>query len=211
MAEVAWGEEAAPPPKKSGIPSWVWWGCGIGCLLALLVAGGLAFMVGSLVSDATDPEVVWPQVNELLPFDQRPEGYEAGGMGLFGTGTYILSAKSGDHVLIVQKFPNAEALARLYDPETIENKGLFGVGGIRDAEHGEIVVQGRVAPCLRFFAWVPEGKDSKTPPGASIRVNVTGQGSIPVSVQITLVAAEGRVGDERVAEILAPFDVWRGR
>ena len=32
--DLEWSEVEEAPKKKRGIPAWVWWGCGGGCLLA---------------------------------------------------------------------------------------------------------------------------------------------------------------------------------
>jgi len=60
---------------------------------------------------------------------------------------------------------------------------------------------------LRFRNWAP-GADEEDGGQPSMRVDVTGSGAIPVAVQIM---ASEDVTDERAQELLAPFDVWRGK
>ncbi|MEW6073683.1 MAG: hypothetical protein AB1726_13955 [Planctomycetota bacterium] len=214
MSDVEWTEEAEEAPrKKRRIPKWVWIGCGGGCLLAVglavaaAVAGTLFFQKGK------DPEYVWPRVDRVLPFDERPAGYRAYGQSIAGTETWFLLDEAAGRMIFVQVFPNRAALDDLFDPESRSNRGLFGVGGISDAEPGEVEIQGRSTRCLRFFPWVPGSakEDSDEPQGATIRVDLSGDEERYVSVQITLPTREERVSDELVRELLQPFDVWHTR
>ena len=211
MTESKWGDEPGPPPKKRRVPAWVWWGCGGGCLLMVLAATVLLLVLRSVVADFMDPEKAWAGLREILPYEERPEGWDARGKNVLGTGHFMLIPKEPEKcVLLVQRFRTRTALDEMFDPESRQNTGVLSVGGIRSAEPGTIRLQGRETRCLRFHAWVPEAVRQKSGEGASIRVDLTGQGPAPVQVQLTLGGLE-RVTDEQVATLLAPFDVWRGR
>ena len=214
QARSDWGDDAeAAPRRKKGVPTWVWWGCGGGCLLVSVVGIVLLVFIGSVAKNALDPEKAWPEVQEVLPFDQRPEGWDARGTSLLGVGQYFLTPPGPEEkMVLVMRFRNAAELDAMLDPKARQNKGLFGVGEIDAAEQGTLELQGREVPCLRFRAWVPEvaqGDEEKQ--GASMRIDLTGQGSVPVLLQVFLFGEEERVSDEAVQELLAPFDVWRGR
>ena len=59
-------------------------------------------------------------------------------------------------MMIIIRVPNTGTLDNMFDPESRENKGVFGIGQISNAEEGTIEIQGREARCLRFEAWIPE-------------------------------------------------------
>ena len=214
MSEVEWsaeGEEA--PRKKKRVPAWVWWGCGGGCLLATLVAIIASIAIGKFVKDSLDPETVWARVHEALPHDQRPEGWNATGMKipLAGMGQYILDPPRTDAAMILFTFRGQKEFEDMFDPASPANKGLFGLGEIQTPETGTIEIQGRTVRCLRFQAWLPESAREEGVAGASIRVDLTGNGDQHVMVQVTAEGDQERIPDELVQELLAPFDVWRGR
>ncbi|MCH2105361.1 MAG: hypothetical protein MK291_01815 [Planctomycetes bacterium] len=90
--ELGWREEEAAPKKKSGclLPTWLW-ACGGGCLLMMILLGaGLFWGVGQ-VKNLIDPEVQWPRMQKVLPFDERPEHVQMlAGMQMFGMENYTL-------------------------------------------------------------------------------------------------------------------------
>jgi hypothetical protein len=168
-----------------------------------------------------DPEKAWEHTQELLPHDQRPEGWDARGLVLRGFGTIILTPPRqrtpdgkdvpADGILIVTRFRTREELDAAFDPGSLQNRGLLGFGEIRDPEPGTIEIQGRTVRCLRFKAWLPDYARDEPGDGSSLRVDVTGQGPRPVVVQIVRQGEEEKVPDELAQELLKPFDVWRGR
>jgi hypothetical protein len=202
MSEMEWPEEA--PPKKGGIPSWVWIGCGGGCLVALILAAVLSFYVTEIVKEANDPEKVWSLVEKALPFDERPEGWEVRGIGIFGTNQVMMNPPNEPAVVMLQYFEERAGLEELIDPDSTANNLVLM--GIEDAEPGEIEVQGRSARCLRFISPTP-GADVEAP---SIRVDLSGEGVLYVSFQVIL-PGEQPIPDELVRKLLEPFDVWRGK
>lgn len=206
MQESDWGE--APKPKKR-IPTWAWWTCGGGCLVALIAAGALAFFFASLARKATDPEAVWAGVAEVLPHDEPPLGWEAAmGFNVMGVGQYqLVPAKPSGCLFQVQTFPDGSQIDIALDPESHQNVGVFGVGALREAEQGSFVLQGREVRCLRFLGGVPGASG-----GAGVRLDLSGGSAAPHAyVQILIPRASEKLTDEEVQELFLPFDVWRGR
>lgn len=202
MQESDWGESV--PPKRR-IPGWVWWVGGGGCLLALLLAGVLAFFVFGLARQIGDPERAWAEVAEVLPHDERPAGWEANGASVMGIETYVVTGPDGLGFLL-QAFPSGEPLEALFDPQSGQNQGAFGVGGIEEAELGTLELQGRAVRCLRFRMPATQGGHF------ALRLDLSGGPHEPHAlVQLTGTAEETRVVDEHAREALAPFELWRGR
>jgi hypothetical protein len=214
MSEVAWSEEATEAPrKKRRIPPWVLWGCGCGCLVALILAGILVVVGVRIAKEAADPEIAWARVDELLPFEQRPEGCEVGGLtiDILGFGQYHLQPPGEPFLLLLQRMPSKEAIDRWLDPDSRENQGIFGVNKIHEAEPGTIEVQGREVPALRCKAWLPEKAHDRGAAGASIRLDLSSANGPPIQLQIIAADGRDRVEDADVARLLAPFEVWQGR
>jgi len=210
MSETDWGEQE-PPAKKKRVPSWVWWGCGGGCLLVLLVGVIVGILAWTKAREFVDPEKVWPNVAEMLPFDERPAGWDAKGGSFFGGGMFMLEPPPALNAsLIVMRFRTQGELDAMLDPDSPQNTGFLGVGKIRSPEVGKLEIQGREVRCLRYEHWRPDAEvDEPGNPGLSF--DASGTGSIHVLVQILPHRTGEPVRDEEVRELLAPFDLWRGR
>lgn len=195
------------------MPAWVWWGCGGGCLLAILAAVGLLVLGGTLVRDVFDPDKAWAGVAELLPHDERPEGWEAFGTARFGVGVFVLRPPHSPVFVIVQRTPDAAEIERQLEPET-----PFGLSwprrleSLQDFEVGTIELQGRSTRCLRFTGDLTEdgAADGEVARVAGLRIDLTGAGP-PTLLHVVLEPGMTGSADERVAELLRPFDLWRGR
>lgn len=87
MSDEDWGDLDRLPEKRQG-PRLLF--CGLGCLipLLLLLAGGL-WIKGAL-EDAMDPELQWSKLEELLPHEERPEGWQMA----FGMQVEMIGAKA---------------------------------------------------------------------------------------------------------------------
>lgn len=209
--ETEWEEEGDKAPrKKRGIPKWVWLGCGGGCLLAMIAAVIVIILSVQAWKRMNDPEYVWPQVEKILPFEERPAGYDPKGMGFFGTGTYFVEIAGSDCILMVQRHPTQEAFEQQFDSDSMANTGFMGLGKISNAELGTIEIQGREARCMRFHAYTGESDDERTG-GASIRIDLTGNGSVLGAVQVMAPRSVEPITDAKVQDLLAPFDVWRDK
>jgi len=212
-AEIPWGADEEAPARRRGLPRWVLYGCGIGCLVGLIALGGLGWLTYRIAKEASDPEIVWSKIDALLPYDERPAGWQAHGVSfsMFGYGQFMLEPRDEPFALLVLRLPNARELSKMLDPDTRANQGVFGIGEIQDAEPGTLTVQGRETRCLRFRAWAPKSLKEKGFQGASVRVDLSGDGAEPVLVQIIGEGDVGRVEGADVERLLAPFHVWEGR
>jgi hypothetical protein len=218
MAETSWGAEPEAP-RKRGIPGWVWF-CGAGCLLALIVAvvGGVFAFRG--IKKAVDPEAQWAAIDEVLPYDERPEGWapQVGfGSSLLGFETFVLIQTGGGPaggagpgglvaVLMVVGGAQGEDLRRqMLDPRHGELP--FGLGGRTDAKRSTVEVQGRSLDLLR--ATQLGGQHGG---GATAIVDLTEEGSKRALVlQLLRPASPEPIGDGEIAAFLEPFEVPGGR
>ena len=205
MTDTSWGDEVSAEPAKRRVPSWVWWGCGGGCLLLTLIVGAMAVLGWRLVREGTDPEVQWPRLAEVLPHDQRPEGIELQFGSRVGVDQFRLHDPGKGLFATVTRFP-AEAGSEidLLDPGS---DLPFGLAKLVEPEKGTLVVQGREVACVRFTRIQHEpGSES----GAGVRVDLSAPDQRPRTLELRRpVAASQRIDDAEVEAFLTPFDVWR--
>lgn len=212
MSNEGWSDEASQAkPAKRRIPTWAWWTCGSGCLLMTLVVVAIAVFAARVARDFMDPEKAWEDVRAILPYDQRPPGWEAHGVTVLGMGNYFLTPPEPDVMLVVQRFRRTAEHEAMFDPQSTQNRGLMMFEEIRAPEAGTLEVQGREVRVLRFRGGLPGGIDADSD-AAGIRIDLS-RPDLPALVQISLDGAKGRepVSQARVAELLAPFDVWSER
>lgn len=209
MSEVEWSEESEEAPrKKGGIPKWVWIGCGGGCLLAVVAAIALVVFGAMWVKKGADPEVQWPKLQQVLPFDERPTDLELG----FGTripfimDQYNLVSASGQYTATVMHFKGAAAsdIEQLLseDPQGAP----FGLGAPVEPEAGELEIQGRSVRVLRFRSIGGTGMVEGVGPG--IRVDVSSPGRALV-VELRRKGSQEPLTDEELTAFFDHFDVWR--
>lgn len=85
VTEDRWDVELEDAPPKSGVPVWVW-GCGGGCLFALVGVMIFTMWFFNRLRGEIGPERTWPIVQEVMPFTDTaatneeavaaaPEGY----------------------------------------------------------------------------------------------------------------------------------------
>lgn len=205
MSDAGWTEEGQAQPRKKGVPSWVWWGCGGGCLLATLAIAAAAFFGVRLVREGLDPEKQWPRLQRVLAFDERPAGLEIElGLSLGVDMFHVVDSTRGLRATLVE-FPSASSTE--FDQFLEADVGApFGLGQPVDPEPGTLLVQGREVRCLRFVRVKPEDADSNQ--GAGIRIDLTGERAKPRTLELRRGGAL-RIDDALVAEFLAPFDVWK--
>lgn len=240
MAEVDWGNEASEAPKKkSRVPKWAWF-CGGGCLLALVVAGVLAALVATNVSEMFDEGKQLEELRAVLPFESLPEGHQIVGTGALtgfipGVEDAWTIRIGGERlqVEITQYAPSAAGELR----DSIASGELdasadqqFGSLGIFESAHGELEVQGRKLPWMRFQTFKPTAESSETAPAES-DTNEQADDSKPssfadaVSMRVMMVdlTREGEAGGlvlqfqrqgkgppvepSEVIEFLAPFKI----
>lgn len=198
-----WGEESAPRPPKKRIPSWVWWGCGGGCLLMTLIVIAVVVFAGRLIRESIDPEKQWPRLAEVLAFDSRPEGIEIQfGLGLGADQFHLVDETKGLRATLIE-YPSSASKDQFMDP----NFELpMGIGRVLEPENGQLVVQGREVRCLRFARVKPEPAEAG---GAGIRVDLSGDREKPRTLELRRLGRGERIEDAEVEAFLAPFDVWR--
>lgn len=201
-----WGAGEAAPRKRR-VPRWVWWGCGGGCLLALLVAAVLAIFAVRLVREGTDPEKQWPRLDQVLAFETRPQGLEIEFGVSFGADQFHLVDHARGLRATLIEYPAAAAsdYQKLLDPEF---DPPLGFGKPLEPEPGTLTVQGREVPCLRFARVQPEPEGEGLGPG--IRLDLTGERARPRTLELRTVGS-ARIEDAEVEAFLAPFQVWLER
>lgn len=210
MSDSDWSEvEDEAQPKKGGVPKWVWWGCGCGCLLTLLVSVAAVLIIVpravTYVEEMADPEVQWARLQEVLPFDERPTGYDIFGTPLGVMDQYVLMPRNGSRQIKVQVFGSAAAadFDTMFDPDP---SGMpFGLGAPQDGEDGTLEIQGQPCRFLRFSGIKGQ------PGGGGIRVDLSYEGSRATLVEILVMHGDGTPTDEEVLDFFSQFDVWRHR
>lgn len=206
MADADWGDEGgAERPKKKRVPSWVWWGCGGGCLLLTLIVIALVVFTTRLVREGMDPEKQWPRLAQVLAFDQRPAGIELQfGLGFGADQFHLYDAAKGLRATVIE-YPSSASSEydQLMDPEF---ELPMGLAKLVEPEKGTLVVQGREVPCLRFARIQPEPAGEG---GPGVRVDLTGARQKPRTLELRHPGGAQRIEDAEVEAFLAPFDVWR--
>ena len=202
MNDIEWPDEA--PKKKGGIPKWVWFGCGGGCLLALIAGAIAAFFMVRFVKDMQDPEKVWPLVQEALPFDERPADWEVIGGGALGTYEIVMIPPGGGPAAKLFSYTQGGQLDELFNPESVVNN--IPMMSLKDMESSTVEIQGRSVRCMRFLGPDPVSLDTQP----SIRVDLSGEGTRYVGFQMSMRGTDP-VPDETLQGMLEPFDVWRGK
>lgn len=207
-----WGNEGGEAlPKKKRIPSWVWWGCGGGCLFLSLIVIAVVVFASRAIRESIDPDKQWPRLAEVLAFDQRPAGIELKfGLDLGADQFHLLDAEKGLRATLIEYPSSASSdYGQLMDPDF---ELPLGLGRVLEPESGQLFVQGREVPCLRFTRIHPEHAGAN---GPGIRVDLSGTRKQPRTLELRRGAgpsAEGgalRIEDAEVEAFLAPFDVWR--
>lgn len=195
-----WIEE---PPRRRGVPRWVWLTCGSGCLLALIatailgVAGYKAFQTG------TDPEVQWPRVQALLPFDERPANLQLQfGLSFGMDQIHLLDTASGVQA-VLNASPQAELSAELMSAEP-RSSFLVDLGKPVDPQFGTIELQGEPVRVMRFASIVGQGQL-----GPGVRLDFGSRGEKFLVVELH--AAGRALDDETIRAFFEPFDLWRER
>lgn len=218
MAETSWGGAETEAPKKRRIPGWVWF-CGAGCLVALIAAIVASVFVVRGVKSATDPEVQWAAIDEVLPFEQRPQGWTPQfgfGLGMFGFESYVLAQtddasggpRKGGMMAILMVFSAAqgeEIRRQMLDETTVE--APFGLGGRTETRRGTVEAQGRTLTVMRA---VQTGGQHGG--GETAIVDLTPEGSSkPILLQLLRPNSEEPIRDEEIVSFLEPFDVSGNR
>lgn len=165
MSEVDWGTEANEAPKKtSRIPKWAWF-CGGGCLLALIAAVVIGVLVVVRFRDMMDEEKQAAELQQVLPFEALPEGHRIVGIGAFAgfmpgvDDAWMIHVDGGETQVQISRYTrsaSAEMRENIRSGDLGgEAKQQFGPIGIHELAHGEVEVQGRTLPWMRFQTFAP--------------------------------------------------------
>lgn len=214
MAENQWGDEA-PAPKKKSIPTWAWF-CGGGCLLAVLGIVIAAWLSVGFVKKMGDPEVQWPKLAEVLPYDERPEGVTLEAGMQLGVENYTLVDEGRGLMITLQRMPGDQSEVRrqlfVEEPPSIPAMSLV------DPEKGTIDVQGRQIPIVRcqielsglLKKFMP--KEAEGGLGASAYLDLTeGEDGAYTTLQMMRPGSTERITDEEIRGFLRPFHVGPDR
>lgn len=206
MKEDDWNpSEEAAPPKKRRIPRWVLFGCGGCSVLLVLLAIAVAIFVVPMIREAADPEVQWPRLQEVLPFDERPQDLEMQvGMRVPGARTFAL-VNEAETLLI-------EVVDYNLSSEEFDNViTMQAPGHPRDPVEGEMEIQGRSVTTYSFQEKRSEGLWGGTKHlGPGIRFDLRA-GDRMATVDLRRMGSKEPVTEEEVRAFFDHFDVWRGR
>ncbi|MBL8859026.1 MAG: hypothetical protein JNL28_11005 [Planctomycetes bacterium] len=216
MSESTWGEsDSMPPPKKKAIPTWLWF-CGGGCLLAVIAGIVVVTLLVSRFKGSFDPEVQWPKVAEVLPYDERPSELELKfGMDL-GINMFVFDDSRG-YAAILFSIPMRDESERdkLMDPN---ESGFLGMGQRKDAQASKLMVQGRELEVLRFHQMSDRNKSGGQ--GGAPEVGAGPSAMIELSkdtdpgflfLQLVRLHSTEPVPDEAIQTFLKPFHVGPDR
>jgi hypothetical protein len=225
MSESQWGEEGQNAPPKKKVPTWVW-ACGGGCLVALILAivgSVFVFKFGKqLVKEGLDPDLQWPKLQQVLPFDQQPPELSLKfGMSLGVIDMFVLKDSRGFTAVVYRVAEkNAEQVRHQMLDEKFDG-GPFGMGsGNRtDVKAATVHVQGRDLKGVRFHQEGRAGsKSEQAEPvpdagsGPAIMLDVTPEGETrPVILQLVRTPGTDPVTDDEVRAFLKPFHVGSER
>jgi hypothetical protein len=215
MAETAWTEEAAHPPKKRGIPTWLWF-CGGGCLLAVLFAIVVAGLGYRFIRKARDPEAVKAGVQKILPYDRWPaELTPVMGFQLLGEQYTFEDSRGFQEQIQLHRGPEGsegrKGMFRSEDPKF--PKDLM-VMKFEELKPGAVEVQGRELRLLRmrmqFAGFIAQMMPKEVREGLATMafVDLTPEDlDGMLLLQITRTRGEGPITDEEIQTILEPFHV----
>ncbi|HUR29556.1 MAG TPA: hypothetical protein VM509_15305 [Planctomycetota bacterium] len=169
MSDVGWGSDHLAPQKKRKIPLWIW-GCGGGCMFligATIVAAVVAKpSVERWIGTLHEPDVQWPILAEVLPFDEPPEGVTIVRFPLPLVKMWKLAAPADDLFAFVfappKESPDGPWAAWLTDPKRAP---MFeGQDGTFECVEGTLTVQGRELRSVRFTRTnLPAAEDPPEP------------------------------------------------
>ncbi len=153
MSDVGWGSDHLEPPKKRVIPLWVM-GCAGGCMFAIGAAAVATYFGGTMIKEwwevQSKPEVQWPALAGVLPFDEQPAGFTIARWPIMDLWqledrdqdllVYVLGAPQGGSGKTWGEWlssPKQSVMFKLQDGEF-------------DTEEGHLMLQGRELRCVRF-------------------------------------------------------------
>ncbi|MBM3975752.1 MAG: hypothetical protein FJ299_02040 [Planctomycetes bacterium] len=206
-------EEPARPGRHTPGRNWLI-GCG-GCgLLAVVVFIGVALFMKSRLEKAQDPERVWPLLQSVLPFDERPKQVRPLlGIALGGTTISLQDTRNEARVDLLAFGPGSEgAFDALFDAEKARTAALANASPLLDAAAGELEVQGRKVRTLHGRGLARSADASGAHAFVSkLRIDLSSSGGRSLSFQYELPDGDAATLGAAALAFLSEFDVWRGR
>jgi hypothetical protein len=204
-----WADEPAVPPKKRGLPGWLMF-CGGGCLIAVILGAIAGYLLVREVKEAMDPEAQWERLGESIAYDARPPELNMMFGWNVGVDVWVVEDKRG-YIAIIYDFGESEADSRdeIFS-ENFKGGGVPGLSNIDDPEVGEVMVQGRALPIVRFqnqgginFG----GQEEVAGQGAACFLDLTSEGDPGFKMLFLMRATGGKepIPDSAVQDILEPF------
>jgi hypothetical protein len=225
MTEPNWSTETGSEAPKKRVPTWVWFGGGC-CLLALvLTVVGVTFGVVKLkqyAKEAQDPEMQWPKLQKVLPFDERPAHLELKvgvNMTFFGQGLQMFFIEDREHGLFGQLFSahgeTAKELRRSLLDESFAG-GFMGKGSRQGMQVDSLEIQGAEHRVMRFVQEHGGQSGEISGPTAQIELSAPGEDHLlvlqllrtntrPAGVDAPAPGAE--IEDAEIQAFLEPFHV----
>ncbi|NUP96059.1 MAG: hypothetical protein HUU28_07835 [Planctomycetaceae bacterium] len=164
--QLDWGSEAKEQPKpKRRIPVWAWF-CGGGCVLALITAIVAAIAFGSFVSNMTDPDEQWKQLESVVAVQERPQG-DIFGMKIPLQDMRVISIQQGTtkvDFMIAGGKAGDELRTQFLDPDAKGGFSPLGNVGRHGVEELVLSVQGRELRGVRYTTVPREGNESEPEP-----------------------------------------------
>lgn len=154
MSDGDWGDLERAPAQ--GTSKWLLF-CGGGCLLVVLLMIGGGFWIYGEVQDSIDSEQQWARLEEVLPYDERPEGWHMRFGWNIGVDFFVLAdaPEEGEVTRSVTLLLGPEDLGEMFDPQE-EGVGPWTPAG-REESLETLAVQGRELAVVRL-----EGGSRKT-------------------------------------------------
>lgn len=164
--QLDWGSEAKEQPKpKRRIPVWAWF-CGGGCVLALITAIVAAIAFGSFVSNMTDPDEQWKQLESVVAVQERPQG-DIFGMKIPLQDMRVISIQQGTtkvDFMIAGGKAGDELRTQFLDPDAKGGFSPLGNVGRHGVEELVLSVQGRELRGVRYTTVPREGNEQEPEP-----------------------------------------------
>ncbi|MFT7669502.1 MAG: hypothetical protein ACI8X5_002205 [Planctomycetota bacterium] len=217
MSDQEWNDEIEVPPKKKGLPGWLMF-CGGGCLIAVILTLLGGYFVFSEIKEMADPELQWAELEKATDMDARPPELELMFGWHLGIDLWMLKDNRG-YVAVIYDFGDSSDSDRdeIFS-EGFDGGGIAGLGKMNDSELGEITVQGRKLPIVRFqnSGGFSLGEESVKGGGAACFTDITPESNSGF-MMLFLMRNPGQdnskadIEDAVLVQFLAPFSIGSDR
>lgn len=208
MTDTEWADEN-PAPSKKLVPTWLWF-CGGGCLLAVILAvvGGMWAM--TKIEVYTDEDVQYDNLANEIAFDERPAEWDFLMYMPFPEGMWTFTDSRGYMIMIMQVSEGdaEDTREQMFNPDFDGSVG--GMGGRKDAEFAEVMIQGREIDMMTYYSSGPGQSGGSSGQAASLDITAPGDDGLLMMMIIRLSGSE-KITVEDAAEVLAPFHIGPDR